>query len=141
MRGCKDASGPAIRDLLTLRVCQEVAALRQQPGWSAPSVPAAWRACEEPLATGRVVAPDPRQGLLSLARMLSAGAVAPPWQLGLTPRDCTGSFDARMGYADAFRLWLMDAFDDLDHARRDLAGTAVPAAWEQWIAEQLVENP
>lgn len=90
-----------------------------------------------PLETGKVLALDLRQGLLSLAQMLSAGRVAPPWELGLSPDDFADSFAMDMGYADAFRLWGMSAFDDREHLYRSLGDSKIPANWEEWIAQQF----
>lgn len=101
-----------------------------------PALPEAWEPCAEPLRTGQVPAPDTTQGLLVLAQMLAAGAVVPPWRLGLTPGDFADTFDLGMGYVDAFRLWIMSAFDDNAHLRRCL-GHGVPAEWEPWLAHQF----
>lgn len=116
---------------------RQVVGLRRDPGWTAPAVPGRWRPCAEPLRTGTVAAPDPRRGLLTLARMLAAGRVAPPWELGLTPADFADTFDKDMGYVDAFRLWGMSAFDDREHRERYLADAAAPADWRAWAAEQF----
>lgn len=116
---------------------RQVAALRGDPAFAIPEVPRAWEACAAPLRTGDAGRLDLGQGLLSLARVLAAGHVAAPWQLGLTPDDFADSFDDDMGYADAFRLWGMSVFDDRAHLERYLAATAVPAAWRGWVAEHL----
>lgn len=116
---------------------RQVAALRAGPAWRSPEVPEAWRACAAPLATGVVEKIDAGRGLLSLARMLSAGSVSAPWQLGLDVGDFADSFEMDMGYVDAFRLWVMAAFDDREHLWRYLDATAMPAQWAGWIAEQF----
>jgi hypothetical protein len=116
---------------------RQVAALRADPAWRAPEVPDAWRACAAPLATGVVGEIEVDRGLLSLARMLSAGAVSTPWQLGLDVGAFADSFEMDMGYVDAFRLWAMAAFDDREHVQRHLDATSTPAPWAAWIAEQV----
>jgi hypothetical protein len=116
---------------------RQVSALRAGPAWRAPEVPEAWQACAAPLATGSVGEIDAGKGLLSLARMLSAGAVSAPWQIGLDVADFTNSFEMDMGYVDAFRLWGMSAFDDREHLQRYLDATAMPARWASWISEQF----
>ncbi|HTN89704.1 MAG TPA: hypothetical protein VL242_38780, partial [Sorangium sp.] len=80
---------------------------------------------------------DPRQGLLTLARLLCAGDVKAPWQLGLALADFADSYDDDMGYVDAFRLWGMSAFDDAHQLRRYLEATRAPSDWEAWVADQL----
>ncbi len=79
---------------------------------------------------------DPAQGLLTLAQMLCAGSVKPPWTLGLFPDDFTDSFEMDMGYSDAFRLWIMSAFDDDMLLREMLQKTQIPREWLDWIDEQ-----
>jgi hypothetical protein len=83
---------------------------------------------------------DLRLGLLSLAQMLSAGRVVPPWQLGLSPADFADTFDDDMGFVDAFRLWGMHAFDDREQLQRYLAPTGVPAEWDGWAEERFHVN-
>ena len=46
------------------------------------------------------------------------------------------SFYGRMGYADAFRLWIMCAFDDDVLLRTILQTTGIPDNWAGWIAEE-----
>jgi hypothetical protein len=128
------------------------AALRAEPGWTTPQVPRAWRACATPLATGAVGRLDLRRGLLSLAQLLSAGHVTPPWTLGLTPTSPTRSptlvastTAARlaqsatrrsdMGYIDAFQKWGMEVFDDREHLKRYLDATRAPEAWAGWVVQ------
>jgi hypothetical protein len=117
---------------------RQVAGLRSDPAWVPPAVPERWQPCAEPLRTGEVRSPDLGDGLLSLAQMLSAGRVAPPWQLGLTFDDFAGSFKDEMGYVDAFRLWGMSSFDDREQLQRYLTATEAPEAWERWTAERLL---
>lgn len=116
---------------------RRVAGLRGGAAWAPPPVPEGWQPCAVPLATGRVPDLDPSRGLLSLAQMLSAGRVSPPWELGLGVGDFADSFEMNMGYADAFRLWLMSAFDDREHLRRTLGPAEVPQSWEEWLSEQF----
>jgi hypothetical protein len=114
---------------------RQVAGLRGDPAWTPPPVPDPWQSCAAPLATGAAGSLDLERGLRSLARMLAAGHVTPPWQLGLTLTDFADSFEDDMGYVDAFRLWGMSVFDDQPHLRRYLDATQVPASWEPWIAD------
>lgn len=116
---------------------RQVAGLRSGPAWTPPQVPAEWEPCASALEAGKVPALALRRGLLSLAQMLSAGQVMPPWQLGLARSDFADSFEEDMGYVDAFRLWGMSAFDDRERLQRYLAATEVPESWEGWVAEQL----
>lgn len=115
---------------------RQIAELRREPVWVLPEVPPDWQACAAPLGTGKLPDIDLRQGLLSLTQMLCAGRVVPPWELGLTPADFADSFEIDMGYADAFRLWLMAAFDDREHMQRTL-GREPPANWQQWMVDQF----
>jgi hypothetical protein len=116
---------------------RQVADLRGSSCWEPPTVPGGWEACATELATGQVGTLDPTAGLLSLARSLSAGRVVAPWQLGLKPADFADTFDDDMGYADAFRLWGMSAFDDGQQVRAYLAQTTAPAEWVRWCDEHF----
>jgi hypothetical protein len=111
--------------------------LRKRSGWMPPTVPKAWRSCAHALERGDPGPLDPRDGLLSLARMLCAGQVQAPWQLGLAPSDFADSFEDDMGYVDAFRLWGMSVFDDAEQLRRYLDATRAPSNWGAWVAEHL----
>jgi hypothetical protein len=117
---------------------RQVAGLRSDPAWVPPTVPDRWEPCAAPLRTGEVSSLDLRQGLLSLAQLLSVGQVTPPWQLGLTFADFADSFEDDMGYVDAFRLWGMKSFDDREHIQRYLTATEAPESWERWAAEQFL---
>ena len=78
--------------------------LRNSRSWKVPAVPRRWRPCAGPLATGEVRSPDPRRGLLTLARMLSAGWVTPPWRLGQYTVDPEGALHRlSVSYADELR--------------------------------------
>ncbi|AUX34531.1 MULTISPECIES: hypothetical protein [Sorangium] len=116
---------------------RQVAELRRGSEWTPPGVPESWRACAQALETGDVGTIEPRRGLLSLARLLCAGQVQAPWQLGLSLADFADSFDDDMGYVDAFRLWGMSAFDDALQLRRYLEATRMPPGWRDWVAEQF----
>ncbi|MGF1578164.1 MAG: hypothetical protein ACFCD0_02245 [Gemmataceae bacterium] len=100
------------------------------------SVPEQWRDVEPQLRTGLLGEVDATQGLLTLARMLCAGCVLPPWSFGLSPEDITDAFEMDMGYADAYQLWMMCAFDDDKMPRQMLAETGIPVEWKEWIEER-----
>lgn len=114
---------------------RHVAEVRAEPGWEPPTVPPPWEACGEPLRTGAIRSPNLGAGLLTLARMLAAGRVAPPWELGLTPASFADTFDDRMAYTDAFRLWGICALDDREQGERFIG--VVPSAWKSWVAEHI----
>lgn len=100
------------------------------------TVPDSWQSVETQILTGRLGHIEPTQGLLTLAQMLCAGSVKPPWALGLSPDDFTDSFEMDMGYSDAFSLWIMSAFDDDMLLREMLKKTQIPCEWMSWIDEQ-----
>jgi len=100
------------------------------------TVPDSWKNVETQLLTGQLGDVNPAQGLLTLAQMLCAGSVKPPWTLGLTLEDFTDSFEIDMGYSDAFRLWIMSAFDDDMLLREMLQKTKIPKEWIEWIKEE-----
>ncbi len=116
---------------------RQVAGLRAGDGWEPPQPPAAWQACALPLRTGATPSLDRCQGLLSLAQMLCAGAVTPPWRLGLALADFADSFEDDMGYVDAFRLWAMDCFDDGPQLQACLALTEAPPEWREWLVQEV----
>lgn len=116
---------------------RQVAGLRSDPGWKTPQLPDEWESCAAPLATGDPRPLDLDRGLLSLARSLAAGRVAPPWELGLGVDDFADSFEDDMGYVDAFRLWGMSVFDDREHLQRYLGPAGMPERWGGWIAEHF----
>jgi hypothetical protein len=116
---------------------RRVVELRKGRGWASPKVPSTWRSCAHALERGEPGAVDLRKGLITLARMLCAGEVKAPWQVGLAPSDFADSFEIDMGYVDAFRLWAMSAFDDAEQVRRYLEATRVPADWSAWVAKHL----
>jgi hypothetical protein len=106
---------------------RQVAGLRGAD-WIPPTVLDGWGPCREPLETGVVRKPDINRGLLTLAQMLAAGRVVPPWEFGLGMDAFADTFEMDMGYADAFRLWGMSAFDDRRQMER-LIGSSVPENW------------
>jgi hypothetical protein len=116
---------------------RQVSELRSDPAWVVPALPEKWRDCAGALASGEAGAIERRQGLPTLARMLCAGQVTAPWQLGLSPADFADSFEDDMGYVDAFRLWSMSAFDDDEQIRRCLEASPAPREWMGWVAEQM----
>jgi len=77
----------------------------------------------------------PSNGLEQLAQMLLHGRVQTPWALGLAPSDFTDSFDDDMTFSDAFRLWLMSAFDDREHL--DSIVSPVPQAWQAFMDAEV----
>jgi hypothetical protein len=117
---------------------RQVDALRSAPGWEPPKVPGRWQPCAEPLRSGEARSPDLRKGLLSLAQILSAGKVIPPWRLDLSFTDFADSFEMDMGYVDAFRLWGMSAFDDREQLQRYFTVTEAPEAWQIWSVERFL---
>jgi hypothetical protein len=116
---------------------RQIAALRRDNELVLPEIPAKWQPCLPALSAGIVPTLDLRQGLLSLAQMLSAGNVVPPWWLGLELRDFEDSFEDNMGYVDAFRLWGMSVFDDSEQLQRYLDETKIPKSWKPWVAEHF----
>ncbi|MFZ6743831.1 hypothetical protein ACO0LC_11430 [Undibacterium sp. JH2W] len=85
----------------------------------------------------QVVTLDLKQDLLTLAQMLAANQLPPPWQLGLSLSDFADSFDDDMAYIDAFRLWGMSAFDDAEYVQKLLDSTHAPEEWRSWAAEHF----
>ncbi|MDJ1182703.1 hypothetical protein [Roseofilum casamattae] len=108
---------------------------RQAGELSSESVPGSWKEVETELLTGLLGNVDPSHGLLALAKMLCAGSVQPPWVYGLSPAQCTSSFEMDMGFCDAYQLWLMSAFDDNILLQKMLESTGVPSDWTDWIEE------
>lgn len=90
-----------------------------------PEPPIAWR-LSEPV--------PPSQGLLCLAQQLLSGQVRPPWEFGLETDAFKDTYDDDMGYADAFRLWTVSAFDDAEHFQRYLGSFSnPPQSWRRWL--------
>ena len=117
---------------------RQLRALREEGKLHRVSVPLSWGELEMPLWTGSAGALDASQGLLALAKMFCAGEVLPPWSLGLSLDDFADSFEMEMGYADAYRLWLISAFDDERWLEQQhLAAYPIPAAWAAWIEDYL----
>lgn len=114
---------------------RQVATLR--PTFEPPPLPDNWRDCEAPLASGKgPTSLDVKQGLLSLTRVLCAGPPIPPWDLGLGLADFTDSFDDDMGYVDAFRLWAMSCWDDVEQLENYCRDFKAPIEWRLWLAEE-----
>lgn len=113
-----------------------LAEVRARPDWSPPRLPFRWRSCRGSLRSGVLDRADLQRGLRTLARALCAGEVAPPWRLGAALTDFRDSFEDDMGYVDAFRLWLMSAFDDRPHLERYLDAHEAPEDWRAWAVEQ-----
>ncbi|PRP90127.1 hypothetical protein ENSA5_67450 [Enhygromyxa salina] len=106
-----------------------------------PAVPATAPASWDPVVhVLRGARPEPalNQGLVALTTFLAAGWPPAPWTCGLEIASFEDSFDDDMGYADAFRLWLMSAFDDRPTLARYLATQReAPEAWRAWLSEQV----
>jgi hypothetical protein len=115
---------------------RQLKAVRKQGTPVSEEIPAEWKSVESRLRNGEVGEIDPQQGLLTLAQMLCAGTVEPPWKYGLTPQDSEESYDDDMGYADAFRLWIMSAFDDDRMLWQLFDKSEIPADWLPWLEEQ-----
>lgn len=116
---------------------RQVAELRLCPDWHLPEIPQVWASCATALQNAQVATPDLKQGLLTLAQMLAANQLTPPWQLGLNLNDFADTFDDDMGYVDAFRLWGMSAFDDAESVQKFLDNTHAPEEWRSWAAEHF----
>jgi hypothetical protein len=117
---------------------RQITELRATAGWIPPTVHERWAACKEPLENGVVPSPDLKRGLLTLAQMLTAGRVITPWEFGLGTNTFADSFEMDMGYADAFRLWGMSAFDDREQMQCLLGDPAnIPESWRGWVAKHF----
>lgn len=102
------------------------------------NIPSAWQSLQTPLETGQLAdisTTETKEGLFTLAKMLCAGDIQPPWHLGLTSDDFKDSFELDMGYTDAYQLWMMSAFDDDRLFNEMLAKYAIPNNWTDWISE------
>ena len=104
---------------------------------STQPIPPAWKALSVPLQTGQVGEVRTDQGLLTLAHMLCAGEILPPWHHGLEVDSCEDSFELDMGFCDAFGLWLMSAFDDQKSLWDALPPKhTIPLRWQSWMENQ-----
>ncbi len=92
--------------------------------WRPESLPDDWTALHQPK--------DLSRGLLALAQMFWTGEVKAPWALGLSVNDFKDSYDATMGYVDAFRWWCLEAIDDVEQLTALLG--PVPEEWHSWLA-------
>ncbi|BBM86884.1 hypothetical protein [Candidatus Uabimicrobium amorphum] len=99
-------------------------------------IPDAWQGIAEEIQTGKMSDVNPEKGLLTLAKMLCAGSIKPPWFYELSLDDFEDNFEMDMGYVDAFRLWIMCSFDDDLLLRDMLEKFGTPSSWKQWIEEQ-----
>jgi hypothetical protein len=106
-----------------------------------PSLPATIPDGWEPVVNvlrGAQPEPNLTHGLVTLAAFLARGWPPAPWACGLELDSFADSFDDDMGYADAFRLWLMSAFDDRPMLTRYLATQpAAPEAWREWLRQHV----
>jgi len=117
-------------------ISRQLLAIRQAKQLVIEEIPSAWRSVETQLRTGLLGDIDPSLGLLTLAQMFCAGAVKPPWVLGLSLSDFADTYEMDMAYCDAFRLWVECAFDDRRLLNSFLKETPVPDEWVDWIDEQ-----
>lgn len=99
-------------------------------------LPKAWRCLEGELNTGKIEKMDFSRGLMTLAQMLCVGSVKAPWQLGIPFDELKNTFADHMGYADAFRLWLISAFDDNQLVWKMFDKAEVPEDWMKWMEEE-----
>lgn len=111
--------------------------VRQSENVAINEIPSDWRSVESQLQTGQLGEIDSKNGLLTLAQMFCAGDVQPPWVLDLSISSFSDSFGMDMGYCDAFRLWIMCAFDDDKLLQKILNETSMPGEWADWIDEQV----
>ena len=102
-----------------------------------PKIPYLWKDVEYNLVSGKLGEIDPNGGLKTLAKMFCAGNVLTPWELGLKLEDFQDSFEMDMGYSDAYKLWLMSAFDDDKLIRQMWAKTQIPKEWIEWTEERI----
>lgn len=105
----------------------------------ASQVPSHWEPLTAQILTGEVGEVRPEHGLFTLAQMLCAGEVRPPWLVGLGVESHEDSFELDMGFCDAFQLWLMCAFDDRESLWRALPpADTIPAPWRSWLDAQVL---
>jgi hypothetical protein len=114
---------------------RQVSAIRGHGEFKAPAFPSEWRHMEQTVLSGRVGEINPENGLMTLARMLCAGSIVPPWELGLTIESCTKSFRMDMNYSEAFKLWVMCAFDDHQVFWDTFSIESLPKGWLDWVNE------
>jgi len=106
---------------------------------TAADVPAPWAAfARAHLERRRPDGLHPERGLELLALSLASGWPPAPWSLDLSLQSFEDSYDDDMGYADAFRLWLMSSFDDWP-TWESYAATqpTVPDDWASWVQSEL----
>lgn len=100
-------------------------------------LPEEWTTLAEPMRSGELGNVDTNKGLSTIAQMLCAGEVLPPWNFGLNPADFADSYEMDMGFCDAFRLWVMCSFDDDKLLRIMLnEGNGIPSDWIDWVDQQ-----
>ncbi|MEM7156310.1 MAG: hypothetical protein AAF799_25880 [Myxococcota bacterium] len=101
-------------------------------------IPAPWAKFAELVANGGAPSPSLDAGLDAMAQFLAVGWPPAPWALDVPHSSFEDSYDDDMGYADAFRLWLMSTFDDRPTSRAYLATQpAVPEDWQPWLRAEL----
>lgn len=105
------------------------------------TIPEIWKVVEQQIRTGElgdIHQLDLERGLLALAKMLCAGKILSPWDLGLTVDDYDENFEMDMGYVDAFHLWVMSAFDDDELLYQMFPKENIPKEWLEWMEEYSV---
>jgi hypothetical protein len=77
-------------------------------------------------------------GLEALTLFLAEGWPPAPWAIDVPVSSFADTFDDDMGYADAFRLWLMCGFDDRP-TFETYASTQplAPSEWVGWMEREL----
>lgn len=115
---------------------RQIDAARRLSGLVPDKVPFRWKSVKKQILNGNPGDVNPKKGLLTMAQMLCAGSVRPPWDLGLSLDDVSGSFEMNMGYSDAFCLWITTAFDDDILLRKIFDKGGIPSEWESWFNEQ-----
>lgn len=101
-------------------------------GLDIPKIPTKWKSMRAVIETGEYKF-KPQKGLKTLARMMCAGDVKAPWEMGLSPKSSECSFEMDMDFIDAFNLFAMSAFDDKPQLSAFLKRTKLPTEWEPWV--------
>ena len=110
---------------------------REKDDFHLPEIPEDWAMLQSEFSAAKLGKMDTSKGLFTLAQMLCAGSILPPWELNLGIEDFADSFEMDMGYIDAYRLWIMCAFDDDQMLRKILAQKSIPSQWQTWLDEHI----